>query len=120
MENLKNKIEKGISTVIRQYELEGDIWNGMYHNNIHPYIPKLKKIREQLFSNDEEIMKQGLRGLENLLLSYRAWEDGYSSYFSDKDDTYKDKFVDNFNNWDEWYNFMESIVEDAKEYYNRG
>ena len=115
MKNLKEKLEKKIDTVIKQYESE---WDGILYDERqeHPYIEVLKEIEQELFSNDLNLKKKAIKGLESLLLSYRAWEDGYSDTFSDQGDKYQDKFVDDFKNWDEWYGFLESIVEDAKEY----
>ena len=109
MENLKNRIEKGLDTVIRQFELMV---------SFKVYIPKIKELENELFSNDKVKSKNGLKGIESLLSINRAWMEVISvDVLSDKGNTYKDKFVDNFNNWDEWYNFMENIVEDAKKYY---
>ncbi len=107
MINLKEKLEKKIKTVFKQYKLQDE-------ENV--YIEVLKEIEQELFSNDLNLKKKAIKGLESLLLSYRAWEDGYSDTFSDQGDKYQDKFVDDFKNWDEWYSFLESIVEDAKEY----
>ena len=118
MKNLKEKLEKKINTVIRQYEFE---WEGMIYDERkeHPYIAKLLEIRKELFSTDINLMQKAIKGLKSLLLSYRAWEDGYYYTFSDQGDKYQDKFVDDFKNWGEWYEFLESIVADAEEYYNQ-
>ncbi len=116
MKNLKEELEKKIDTVIRQYKLN---WNVEIQFREHPYIEVLKEIEQELFSDDLNLKKKGLKRIADpngLLLSYRAWEDGYSDTFSDQGDKYQDKFVDDFKNWDEWYGFLESIVEDAKEY----
>ena len=107
MKNLKEKLEKKIDTVFRQYKLQ---------DTENVYIEVLQEIEQELFSDDLNLKKKAVKGLESLLLSYRAWEDGYSDTFSDQGDKYQDKFVDDFKNWDEWYRFLESIVEDAKRY----
>ena len=116
MRNLKEELEKKLDTVIRQYKLN---WNVEIQLREHPYIEVLKEIEQELFSDDLNLKKKGLKRLSDpngLLLSYRAWEDGYYDTIFDQGDKYQDKFVDDFKNWDEWYSFLESIVEDAKEY----
>lgn len=113
MKNLKEKLEKKIDTVIRQYDKERV---PEFEYREHPYIPILEEIKQELFSDDLNLKKKAIKRLESLLLSYRAWEDKYGTFFSDQGDKYQDKFVDDFKNWDEWYGFLESIVEDAKEY----
>ena len=115
MKRLKEQIENKIDAVLRQYELEGEKWESRPLQE-HPYATTLKEIRDQLFSNNTKDKQEGLKGLESLLLSFRAWE-MYLEYYDDQGgDEYKDKYVDNFNNWDEWYEFLKSIVSDAKEY----
>jgi len=109
---LKEQIDHKIDTVLRQYELE---WDESIQRRKHPYIKELQKIKDLLFSKDLNQQKKGLKGLESLLLSLRAWDD-YFHFSFDSGDKYKDKFIDNFNNWNEWYEFLESIVSDAKEY----
>ena len=116
MHKLKEKIAKNIDIVLRQYKLEN--WDEE-RNGTHPYYLTLKKLEEEFISNDISKIKKGVKGFESLLLSYRAWEDGYHKYFADRGDKYKDKFIDNFNNWTKWYAFLESLVKDAKEYYKQ-
>lgn len=116
MKQLKKQLEKKLNTVIRQYKLN---WNVEIQLREHPYIEVLEEIEQELFSTDINLMQKAIKGLKSLLLSYRAWEDGYSDTFSDQGDKYQDKFVDDFKNWDEWYEFLESIVADAEEYYNQ-
>jgi len=111
---LKEQIENKIDTVLRQYNSEGGWWESRPLKE-HPYATSLKEIREQLFSNNIKDKQEGLKRLESLLLSLRAWDD-YFHFAFDDGDKYKDKFVDDFNNWNEWYTFLESIVSDAKEY----
>ena len=111
---LKEQIENKIDTVLRQYDSEGGWWESRPLKE-HPYSTSLKEIREQLFSNNIKDKQEGLKRLESLLLSLRAW-DNYFHYAFDYGDKYKDKFIDDFNNWNEWYAFLESIVSDAKEY----
>ena len=110
---LKQKLEKKIDTVLKQYEYN---WNEEIQRREHPYIIKLKEIEKQLFSKNKDNCINAVKRLDSLLLSLRAWEDGYYDAFWDTSDKYKDKFVDGFNNWDEWYDFLKSIVEDAKKY----
>ena len=115
MKLLKKQIENKIDTVLRQYNSEGGWWESRPLKE-HPYATSLKEIREQLFSNNIKDKEEGLKRLESLLLSFRAWE-MYLEYYDDQGgDKYKDRYVDNFNNWDEWYEFLKSIVFDAKEY----
>lgn len=115
MKQLKEQLEKKLNTVIRQYKLN---WNVEIQLREHPYIEVLEEIEQELFSTDVNLKQKAIKGLKSLLLSYRAWEDGYSDTFSDQGDKYQNKFVDDFKNWGEWYDFLESIIVDAEEYYN--
>ena len=112
MKLLKEQIGNKIDTVARQYKLE---WDESIQRREHPYIDRLQKIKDLLFSKDSDQQQNGLKELESLLLSLHAW-DGYFHFSFDQGDKYKDKFVDNFNNWNEWYTFLERIVSDTKEY----
>jgi len=111
MKRLKEQIENKIDTVLRQYDSEGGWWESRPLKE-HPYSTSLKEIREQLFSNNIKDKQEGLKRLESLLLTLRAWEDRYNVFSKDDKNTY----VDNFNNFNEWYDFLKSIVSDAKEY----
>lgn len=108
MQNLEKKIKNNLNLIKQQYLLKG---------NLKVYISTLEEIEKKFFSNNLISQQEALEGFKSLLLSYRAWEDAYSDYFSDTGDKYKDKFVDGFNNWDEWYSFLENLVKDVEEYY---
>jgi len=106
---LEQQIKNKINTVIRQYELDGVAT---------VYIPILREIEQEFFSDDLLLQEKGLKGFDSLLLTLRAWEN-YFDAASDHGDKYKDMFVDSFNNFDEWYQFLEDLVADAQEYHKQ-
>jgi len=108
-DTLEQQIKNKINTVIRQYEL------GVTST---VYIPTLREIEQDFFSDDLSLQEEGLKGLDDLLLTLRAWEN-YFEASSDHADKYKDMFVDSFNNFDEWYQFLEDLVADAQEYHKQ-
>ena len=108
MDELKEKIEKKIDIVSRQYKLKG---------SLKVYMPILKEIENNFFLNEKKLQEISIERFKSLLLSYRAWEDTYSYTFSNQTDKYKESFVDDFNNWSEWYSFLKSLIADVEEYH---
>ncbi len=99
-EKLKEQISHKINMVLRQYNLIG---------GYDPYSPKLLKLKEKLFSGNKELEKEALKGMKSLLLTIRAW-DGYD-YSKNPDD-----FIDDFNDFEEFYVFLEGFIQDVEIY----
>jgi len=106
-DKLEQQIKNKINTVIRQYEL------GVTST---VYIPTLREIEQEFFSDDLSLQEEGLKGLDELLLTRRAWGI-VGEYLTGEE--YKDKFVDNFNNFIEWNYFLDELVENAQEYHKQ-
>jgi len=104
---LEQQIKNKINTVIRQYEL------GVTST---VYIPILREIEQEFFSDDLLLQEKGLKNIDELLLTRRAWGI-VGEYFTGEE--YKDKFVDNFNNFNEWYQFLKDLVADTQEYHKQ-
>ena len=103
--NLKQQINHKLKMVICQYKLGGT-------TNI--YIPILQELQQEFFSDDLLLQQKGLKGLENLLLTRRVW--GVLGEYLEGD-AYKDKFIDNFNNFVAWECFLDGLVADAVRYH---
>jgi hypothetical protein len=104
MSKLKDKIEKKIDVVLKQY----------MDSPQEVYAPTLKEIKKDFFSNDIKLQENSIARFKSLLLTFRAWEP-LDYYFIGE---HKDKFVDDFNNVNEWYDFLESLVKDIEEYHD--
>jgi hypothetical protein len=102
-------IELKIDIVLKQYEL----------GNLTVYSPILKEITNNFFSNEQKLQEESLKRFSSLLLNLRAWEDTYFDIAFDNGDKYKDRFVDNFNNFSEFYDFLQGLVKDVEEYHQQ-
>ena len=99
LKELKEQINHKIDMVLRQYDISGG----------KVYAPILLDFKEKLFSGSKELEKEALKGMKSLL-SLRAW-DGYD-YSTNPDD-----FIDDFQNFDEWYfGFLEGFIKDVERY----
>jgi len=112
MNKLKEKIQNKIDTIIRQYNLAG---------NLKVYIPILKEIENDFFFADKPLQEKSIQRLDSLLLTLRVWDSLDDSFCKNNEqkDKYKDRFVDDFNNFVELYEFMVSLVKDVETYHHQ-
>lgn len=111
MNTLKENIKYKTNIVIRQNEMRWD----EKRRGLNILVQSVQEIEEEFFSDDEVLQKKGLQGYQGLLL-LRPWEDIEDiPYRGDKN---KYRFVDNFNNFSEFYQFLKSLVKDAEEYHH--
>jgi hypothetical protein len=124
-EQFKNNILRKSDIVRRQYlltwkEIENNkhIWNETKESLKHYYTERIPQIIEEFFSNNKELQEEGLKGYRGLLL-LRPWDniDDTFKKNNEKKDKYKDSFVDDFNNFSEFYEFLEDLVKDIEEYH---
>lgn len=102
-ENIKNKLKK----LIRQYEKMG-------HNEYGQYV---KRDIADFFSEDTELQEKALKSIQSIL-SIRLWDGfGFTSHNPRYLTYYKDEFIDNFNNFGEWYKFLQELVKDVEAYH---
>ena len=99
-EKLKEQISHKIDMVLRQYNISG---------SKKVYAPILLELKEKLFSGNKELEEEALKGMKSLLLTIRAW-DGYD-YSKNPDD-----FIDDFNDFEEFYVFLEGFIQDVEIY----
>ena len=97
---LRESIIRKIDMILRQYNISG---------NMKVYAPILLELKEKLFSGDHELEQEALKGMKSLLLTIRAW-DGYD-YSKNPDD-----FIDDFNDFEELYSFLEDFIKDVERY----
>lgn len=104
----KNNIIKKIDILIKQYE----------KYNVTNMIKSVNKIKKDFFSDNKNLQEKALLSLREHL-NTRIWEGiGIGIGFENpKYPTYyKDNYVDNFNNFSEFYAFLESLIADAENY----
>jgi hypothetical protein len=108
----RESIEEKIDVLIRQLKKCGG----------EVYIDWIKKLQNDIFSNDDKVREITLKQVTSRsnFLNIRVWDDLgigpgvenplYPTY-------YKDSFVDDFNNFSEFYEFLEGLVKDIEEYH---
>lgn len=107
--NQKIKLEKSLDKITKQYQ----------KSKVNVYIPKHEENIRNFFSTDVELQKKGLKGIQQLL-NIRLWDEVLSltNMGSNYPNYYRDIFIDDFNNFDEWYTFLEKIVKEVEIYQN--
>lgn len=105
---LKEEIQNKIHTVVRQYNMKNG-WGGTPKT---VYIPILNEIEAEFFSDDIEVQKKSIDRMKSLLLSFRAWEP-LDMHLSD---SFSEEFVDNYKNFNEWYDFLQGLIKDIEDY----
>jgi len=108
----RESIEEKFDVLIRQLKKCGG----------EVYIDSTKKLENDIFSNDDKVRETALKQVASRsnFLNTRVWDDLgvgpgvenqlYPTY-------YKDSFVDDFNNFSEFYEFLKGLVKDVEEYY---
>ncbi|WP_295421394.1 hypothetical protein [Sulfurovum sp.] len=127
MDKLKSQILLKADIVHRQNLIT---WAGIQKNKkmwdevkkrLEPvYTQRMPKIIQDFFSDDLQLQEEGLKGFKGLLL-IRPWENIDDTFRNNNEqkDKYKDNFVDDFNNFLEFYNFLEGLVSDVEEYHRQ-
>ena len=116
MNTLKETIEDKTNVVIRQNEMRWD----EKRRGLNILVQSVQQMEEELFSYDEVLQTKGLHGYRGLLL-LRPWDDIDDNSFgiiNKNKDTFKDKYVDDFNNFSEFYEFLKGLVNDVEEYHD--
>jgi hypothetical protein len=104
----ESELRESLSSISRQYnKLNKEVYNITLEKNILNF-----------FSEKEELQQIGLNGIRQLL-SIRLWEEvfGLSNMNPKYSNYYQDIFIDDFKNFDEWYEFIKDIVLKAENYY---
>jgi len=112
---LKTKILDKISIIKKQYDLH---WNEKRYG-IHPSIVLMEETKEKFFSENTDIQENGVYYFKGLL-SLRQWDDldDTLSKNNENKDKYKHWYVDDFNNFSEFYEFLEELVKDVEKYHH--
>ena len=109
MNNLENKIKNAVNVVKRQYLL----------SDMNVYISGLEELEEEFFSDDENLKNEAAKHFKDLL-SLRQWDDidDTLSQNNENKDKFKHRFIDDFNNFQEFYQVIENLVKDVEEYHD--
>lgn len=115
MKTLKEAIEDKINVVVQQYEKS---WDSKRYG-LHPSVALLRDREKKFFSDNRSMQEEGIKRFRGLL-SFRQWDDidDTLSKNNENKDKYKDRYVDDFNNFSEFYQFLKSLVEDVEAYHS--
>lgn len=104
----KKEIIDKSDILIRQYKKMG--WD-------ESIVYEKKNIMD-FFSNDINLQEGALKAMKGSL-NPRVWESvGFTSHNPNYPMYYKDEFVDEFNNFSDFYGFLMQLVKDTEEYHN--
>ncbi len=127
MNELKDMILTKADVIHRQYmsilkniEENKSVWDENKKRMQSVYAKKIPRIIEMFFSNNLLNQENGLKAFKGLL-SLRQWDDidDTLSKNNENKDKFKHRFIDDFNNFQEFYQVIKSLVKDAEEYHRR-
>ena len=113
-------IHRQYMLILKNIEENKSVWDESKKRMHSIYAQKMPKIVEIFFSNNLLNQEDGLKAFKGLL-SLRQWDDNIDDTFrpnNENKDKYKDIFVDDFNNFSEFYQFLKDLVKDVEEYHD--